>query len=163
MRLHHLKSDRCVWVKKNIIVLAYVNVLLIAGASRDTASFLEQLRQSFRIKHSTVLTSQQSLRFVGKRICRHPNGDITVSLERSYSYSMLKNMDLDDNSNPTLTPSLRRPPVRQDSHLDPDRHHINCKLVGMLIWPSQVRPDLQFTANTTLDICHLRQSGIGNI
>ena len=73
------------------------------------------------------------------------NGDITVSLERSYYYSVLKNMDLDDNSNPTSTPSLRRPPVQQDSHLDPD-HHIYRAGVGMLIWASQVRPDLQFTA-----------------
>ena len=49
----------CIWVKKNIIVLAYVDDLLIAEVPRDTASFLEQLRQSFRLKHSTVLTSQQ--------------------------------------------------------------------------------------------------------
>ena len=41
--LHQLKSDRCVWVKKNIIVLAYVDDLLIAGTSRDTTSFLAQL------------------------------------------------------------------------------------------------------------------------
>ena len=38
-------------------------------------------------------------------------------------------MSLDDNSNATSTPSLRRPPAQQDSHLDPDRH-----------------ADLQFTA-----------------
>ena len=81
-----------------------------------------------------------------KRICRHPNGDITISLERSYYYSMLKNMDFKDNSNPTSTPSLRRPPVQQDSHLVPDRHHIHRTFVGMLIWAAQVRPDLQFTA-----------------
>ena len=64
------------------------------------------------------------LRFFGKHICRHPNGDITVSLERSYYYSILKHMDLDDNSNPTSTPSLRRPPAQQDSPLDPERHRI---------------------------------------
>ena len=39
MQLHQLKSDRCVWVKKNIIVLAYVDDLLIAGTSRDTTLF----------------------------------------------------------------------------------------------------------------------------
>ena len=55
-------------------------------------------------------------------------------------------MDLDDNINPTSTPSLRRPPVQQDTPLDPDRHHIYRKVVGMLIWASLVRPDLQFTA-----------------
>ena len=59
---------------------------------------------------------------------------------------MLKHMDLDDNSNPTSTPSLWRPPAQQDSPLGPDRHHIYPKIVGMLIWASQVRPDLQFTA-----------------
>ena len=63
---------------------------------------------------------KRSLRFLGKSICRHPNGDITVSLERSYYYSVLKNMGLDDNSNPTSTPSLRRPAAQQDSHLNPD-------------------------------------------
>ena len=98
------------------------------------------------MKHSTVLTEQQPLRFLGKRICRHPNGDITVSVERSYYYSMLKHMGLDDNINPTSTPSLRRPPVPQNTSLDPDRHHIYRKVVGMLIWASLVRPDLQFTA-----------------
>ena len=36
------------------------------------------------------------------------------------------------------TPSLRRPPVQQDSQLHRDRHHINLKVVGMLIWASQV-------------------------
>ena len=55
-------------------------------------------------------------------------------------------MDLDDNSNPTSTPSLRRPPAQRDVQLDPDRHHIYRKVVGMLIWASLVRPDLQFTA-----------------
>ena len=59
MHLHQLKSDLCLWVKKNSIVLAYVDDLLIAGASRDATSFLERLRQSFSLKHSTVLTSQQ--------------------------------------------------------------------------------------------------------
>ena len=59
------------------------------------------------LKHSTVLTTQQPLRFLGKRICRHPNGDITISLERSYYYNMLKQMDLDaDNINPVSAPSL---------------------------------------------------------
>ena len=83
---------------------------------------------------------QQPLRFLEKtRICRHPNGDITVSLERSYYYSMLKHMDLDDNSNPTSTPSLRRPPVQQDVQLDPDRTshlsqscgHAHLGIIGM--------------------------------
>ena len=146
MRLHQLKSDRCVWVKKNIIVLAYVDDLLIAGTSRDTTSFLAQFRQSFSLKHSTVLTSQQPLRFLGNRICRHPDGDIAVSLDKSYYYSMLKTMDPDDNSDPTSTPSLRRPPVQQDPHLDPGRHHIYRKVVGVPIWAAQVRLDLQFTA-----------------
>ena len=59
---------------------------------------------------------------------------------------MLKHMDLNDNVNPTLIPSLRRPPVQQDAQLDPDRHHIYRKVVGMRIWASLVRPDLQLTA-----------------
>ena len=150
LHLQQLKADRCVWVKANIMVLAYVDDLLIAGTSRErereTSLFLEQLQQSFSLKHSTVLTPQQPPRFLGKHICRHPNGDITVSLERSYCHSMLKHMGLDDNINPTFTPSLRRPPVQQDAQLDPDRHHIYRKVVGMLIWASLVRPDLQFTA-----------------
>ena len=147
LQLQQLKSDRCVWVKPNLMVLAYVDDLLIAGTSRETSLFLEQLRQSFSLKHSTVLTTQQPLRFLGKRICRHPNGDITISLERSYYYNMLKQMDLDaDNINPVSAPSLRRPPVQQDTPLDADRHHIYRKVVGMLIWASLVCPDLQFSA-----------------
>ena len=136
-RLHQLKSDRCVWVKKSIIALAYLDDLLITRTSRDTTSFLEQLRQSLSLKHSTTLISQQPLRFLGKHISRNPNGDITVSLERSCYYSLLKSMDLDDNSNPTSTPSLRRPPAQQDSQPDPDRHHIYRKGVGMFHWPCQ--------------------------
>ena len=93
------------------------------------------------------LTTQQPLRFLGKCICRHPNGDITISLERSYYYNMLKQMDLDaDNINPVSAPSLRRPLAQQDTPLDPERHHIYCKVVGMLIWASLVHPDLQFSA-----------------
>ena len=142
LQLQLLKSDRCVWVKPN----PYVDDLLIAGTSRETSLFLEQLRQSFSLKHSTVLTTQQPLRFLGKRICRHPHGDITISLERSYYYSMLKQMDLDDNINPVAAPSLRRPPVQEDTPLDSDRRHLYRKAVGMLIWASLVRPDLQFSA-----------------
>ena len=52
----------------------------------------------------------------------------------------------DDNINPTSTPFLRRPPAQQDTPLDPDRHHIYRKVVGMLVWASLVRPDLQCTA-----------------
>ena len=54
--------------------------------------------------------------------------------------------NLDKSSNTTSTPSLRRPPAQQVSHLDPDRHHVYRKLVGMLIWAAQVHPDLQYTA-----------------
>ena len=146
LHLQRVKADRCVWAKANIMVLAYVDDLLIAGTSRETSLFLEQFRQPFSLKHSTVLTTQQPLRFLGKRLCRHLNGDITVSLERSYYYSMLKHMDLDDNVNPTSTPSLRRPPGQQDAQLDMDRRHIYRKVVGMLIWASLVLLDLQFTA-----------------
>ena len=147
LQLQQLKADRCVSVKPNLMVLAYVDDLLISGTSRETSLLLEQLRQSFSLKHSTVLTTQQPLRFLGKRICRHSNGDITISLERSYYYNMLKQMDLDaDNVNSVSAPSLRRPPVQQDTPLDPDRHHIYRKVVGMLIWASLVRPDLQFSA-----------------
>ena len=56
-------------------------------------------------------------------------------------------MDLDaDNINPVSAPSLRRPPVQQDTPLDPERHRIYRKVVGMLIWASLVRPDRQFSA-----------------
>ena len=50
MHLHQLKSDRRVWAKMNIIVLAYVDDLLIP------------------------------LCFLGQRICRPPNGDSTTRL-----------------------------------------------------------------------------------
>ena len=49
-------------------------------------------------------------------------------------------------SKATSTSSLKRPPAQQESHLDPDRHHLYRKIVGILIWAAQVRPDLQFTA-----------------
>ena len=42
LQLQQLKADRCVWVKSNLMVLAYVDDLLIAGASRETSVFLEQ-------------------------------------------------------------------------------------------------------------------------
>ena len=119
LQLQQLKSDRCVWVKPNLMVLAYVSERLAHRRNikfSETSLFLEQLRQSFSLKHSTVLTTQQPLRFLGKRICRHPNGDITINLERSYYYS--KAHGPRDNINPTSTPSLRRPPVQQDTPLD---------------------------------------------
>ena len=63
LQLKQLKADRCVWVKPNLMVLAYVDDLFIAGTSKETSLFLEQLRQSFSLKHSTVLTTQHPLRF----------------------------------------------------------------------------------------------------
>ena len=66
LQLQQLKSDRCVWVKPNLMVLAYVDDLLIAGTSRETSLFLEQLRQSFSLKHSTVLTSTTTTSLSGK-------------------------------------------------------------------------------------------------
>ena len=149
-----LKAEGCVWVKPNLMVLAYVDDLVIAGTSRETSLFLEQLRQPLSLKHSTVLTTQQPLRFLGKRICRHPNGDITVSLGRSYYYSMLKHVDLDDDNNPTSTPSLRRPPVQQDAQLDPDRHHIYRKVVGMLIWAGLMQQHATFRTGKKKESTH---------
>ena len=43
--------------------------------------------------------------------------DATLFLQQ---LRMLKNMNLDDNSNPTSTPSLWRLPAQQESPLDPD-------------------------------------------
>ena len=68
--------------------------------------------------------------------------DITISLEWSYYNSMLKHMNLDNSSNATSTLYLRRPPVQQDSHLDPERHYLYGNMVRMLIWAAQVHPDL---------------------
>ena len=88
LELHQLQSDRCVWVKlKDVVVLASADDLLIPGKSRDTTSFLTQLQQAFSLKHTTILSTEQPLRFLGKRIFRHPNGDVTTSLERAYVYS----------------------------------------------------------------------------
>ena len=70
---------------------------------------------------------------------------------------------LDNNSNPTSTPSLRRPPAQQDSHLDPDRHNVYRKVVGMLIWAVQARPDLQFTAKDHTRHLAAPTEWIGNI
>ena len=98
-------------MKKNIIVLAYIDDLLVAGTTRDVTSFLAQLQESVSLKHSTHNTTQQLLPLLGKCICRHPNGDITISLERSCYYGVLKHTNLDNSSNPTSTPSLWRPPA----------------------------------------------------
>ena len=93
LQLQQLKSDRCVWVKPNLMVLAYVDDLLIAGTSRETSisvsgatSTIVQLETLYTV--TVLTTTQQPLRFLGKRICRHPNGDITISLERSYYYTV---------------------------------------------------------------------------
>ena len=63
MQLHQLKSDRCVWVKKNIIVLAYIDDLLTTGTSRDTTLFLEQLRQKLQPEtlYSSYISTTTSL------------------------------------------------------------------------------------------------------
>ena len=143
-------------------MLAYIDDLLIAGTSRDTALFLAQLRQSLRLKHSTVLTSQQPLRFLRKGICRHPNGDITVSLERSYYYSMLKHVDLDNNNIYTIvaaTSSTTRfiTGSRLTSHLQQKRWNAHLGI-------SSTSRDLQFTAKEhTLDSFQLQCNGIGHI
>ena len=105
---------------------------------RNMALFLKQLRKSFSLKHSTVFTTQQPLRFLGKRICRHPKGDITVSLERSYYYSMLKHMDLNDNINLDIdtifaeTPSTTRYTTgsRSTSHLPQSCWHAHLGITG---------------------------------
>ena len=55
MALHRLKSGKCVWVTKNIMVLTHVDDLLAAGTSR------EQLRQSFSLTHTRVITSHNNL------------------------------------------------------------------------------------------------------
>ena len=129
----------------------YINYSGATTAGRCTDNFDMKALQElgcYRDCTSTTKMDRKSTTssFLGKRICRHSNRDISISLERSYYYSTLKSMNLDDSSKTTSTPSLRRPPVQQASHLDPDRHHVYRKVVGMLIWAAQVRLDPQVIA-----------------
>ena len=128
--------------------------------------FWSNFDNHFSLKHSTVLTSQQPLRFLGKQHLQTSKWETSQSVWilidiTSTARCWRGHLDISSTFRPrqttasvishycntTLsTPMLRRPPAQQDSHLDPDRHHIYRKVVGMLIWTSQVRPDLQFTA-----------------
>ena len=166
LHLQQLKSDRCMWVKANIMVLASVDDLLVAGTSRETSLFLEQLRQLLSLKHSKVLTTQQPLRFLGKRICGHPDGDITVSLERFCYYSMLKHMDLDSNSNPTSTVSLQTSSTtrcttgsRTTSHLLQSRWNAHLGIIGTSRPPVTAKDHTRhLTAPTEWGWTHLKHT-----
>ena len=133
LHLQQLKADRCVcgWSQHNGFGLRrwfahrrnIKGDIIVSGAT-STIFQLETLNSPY---HTTTTS-----------LLGHPNGDMTLNLERSYYYSMLKHMDLDENINPTSTPSLRRPPVQQGAQLDPDRHRNYRKVVGMLMWASLV-------------------------
>ena len=62
LHIQELKADRCVWVKPNLMVLAYVDDLLFAGTSREifivsgATSTIIQL-ETFYSSHHTTTTS----------------------------------------------------------------------------------------------------------
>ena len=165
MRLHQLKSDRCVWVKKNIIVLAYVDDWLIAGTSRDTTSCLEQLRQSFSLKHSTVLTSsQQPLRFLS---CESTSADIRMT-----SRSVLRDPTTTACSRTWTSTTIA---ILHQHHACSDLQHnkihiwiltditSTAKLLACSSGQHRYVLTPSLKQKTTFDILHHLQNGIGNI
>ena len=162
-QLHQLMSDRCVWVKKNIIVLAYVDDLLIAGTSRDTPLFLEQLRQS---------SASNTLQFLHLNNLFTSRESASAVIHTATSQSVWKGLTTTAHWRTwtsTTTAILHQHDLCGD--LQHNKIHswilIDITSSAKLLVCSSGHPryvqTFSLQRRTTLDICHLRQSGIGHI
>ena len=87
LHLEQLKSDRCVWVGNNFAVLAYVDDLIVIGEQNASSNFIKQLSNIFDLKHVSVLSQNQPLIFLGKKLVKNNDGSISISFQRTTTRS----------------------------------------------------------------------------
>ena len=66
LHLEQFKSDRCVWVGNNFAALCYVNDLIVIGEQEASNKFIKQLSNIFDLKHVSILSTTQTLIFLGR-------------------------------------------------------------------------------------------------
>ena len=89
LQLQQLKSDRCVWVGNNFAVLAYVDDLIVIGEQTASNTFIKQLSNIFDLKHVSVLSPTQPLIFLVKKLVKHNDNSISISLSKAYYQKLL--------------------------------------------------------------------------
>ena len=147
LHLEQLKSDRCVWVGQHFAILCYVDDLIIIGEQSTSNNFIKQLSSIFDLKHVSIFSTTQPLIFLGKKLVKHNDNSISISLSKEYYNKLLQPFGLNSEHINSLSTKLsKRPRLDSTAALTKEQHHQYRQSVGQLLWLSLVRPDLQHAA-----------------
>ena len=84
LNLSQVKSDPCTFTGLdssghiNLIVMAYVDDLVIAGEDHSVQKFIKDIQETFSLKHVEYLTPDHPVEFLGRVIKVKKSGQITT-------------------------------------------------------------------------------------
>ena len=141
-----LKSDSNLYFHeaRKVYMLCYVDDLLLFGPKGSCEYLFAELQKQLCLRQEGVLESGKSINFLGRCITRRDDS-MEMSMPTSYIDKMLEQLDM-TNCKPAATPcvdSLRKL-IESEELLSKDERKLYRRIVGQLLWLSNIRPDIQF-------------------
>ena len=95
LNLSQMKSDPCTFTGKdstghlNLMVMAYVDDLVVAGEAQAVQEFIQEIQQTFSLKHVDYLTPDNPVEFLGRIVKVKKSGQITMEFPQKLIDNLL--------------------------------------------------------------------------
>ena len=149
LNLSQMKSDPCTFTgldssdQLNLIVMAYVDDLVIAGEDHSVQKFVKDIQETFSLKHVEYLTPDHPIEFLGRIIKVKRSGQITMEFPQKLIDNLL---DLSKVKARSTTNGVKMQTISKEDQVksDKDMHSKFRTAIGKLLWMSQLRDDIKF-------------------
>ena len=141
---HGCKTDPNLYChsSKELYVLHYVDDLLVCGNPERIKIFTEQLSKEVLLKVEGALKPHTAVNFLGRTL-RHNGDSIAITMPTAYVSDMLKLFGM-ENAKPSPTTGTSTEPNYVPQPLNNADHKAYRVIVGKLLCPSLIRPDISF-------------------
>jgi hypothetical protein len=126
-------------------VVCYVDDLLLLGDDDMISDTLSILGKELLLRETGRLEQGRSVDFLGKVITRHHDA-ITLTMDSKFIDTLLEEMNM-KTCKPSVTPgseTLKRTTLESEEPVDADTHKLYRRMVGKLLWLTNVRNDIMF-------------------
>ena len=142
-----MKSDPNLYfhAKRKIYLLCYVDDLMLFGERKAVADLVADLQKELLLRVTGELSEGQEATFLGRHM-RRTSTSVQMFMEISYVDRILELAGVATcKAAPTPgTDALKRGTAELAEPLSPEEHQQHCKLVGQLLWLSNLRMDIMY-------------------
>ena len=149
LSLSQMKSDPCTFTgldssgHLNLMVMAYVDDLVVAGEAQAVQKFIQDIQETFSLKHVEYLTSENPVEFLGRIIKVKKSGQITMEFPQKLIDNLLGLFGVTGKS---TTNGVKIQQISKEDQIqcEKEMHSKFRTAIGKLLWMSQLRDDIKF-------------------